>query len=235
MIKLQSSVKIQSSSASKLNSYMNTHQMGFITAFRGTDEHGNAKSQNKNRAKNKELESDIRSMGLPYLKVVGGYIETVRGEDGEPILDTHGKEQKQQVSEDSFAIINNSYSTSNFIDLMVEWGRKYNQDSVLVTIPNLDFDGEISRIALENRQKYGVKDIVGKYYDQSGNIVGTLSDISYNDVEEYFTKIKNKPFEFKTAVWSEVSAAFQSLHPLNSNFTKYRSSSLFKQRLAKIQ
>jgi uncharacterized Fe-S cluster-containing protein len=131
---------------------------------------------------------------------------------------------------------------------MVEMCKKYTQDSVLVTFPHVDFEKKdkngnviknrmngapITRFTPEMARKYGVKDIVGHTYDKNGNLEGILKDVSYQDIQMYFTALGNTAFEFKT--FQEVSSSAVSLLPIDSCSSAVRSSGCFKQRFSKVK
>ena len=82
-----------------------------------------------NKKKTEELANDIRNAGLGYVRVLGGYIEN-KGTDAEV-----------DVTEESFFVpITKGYDKQDFFDLAIELCKKYNQDSVLISMPGfVDF------------------------------------------------------------------------------------------------
>ena len=83
----------------------------------------------ENNKRNKKLNSDINSLGYAYIPVYGGY-----------------KEEGQDVAqvEKSFIVFpyqrrnNEQVDYETFLSNMMQLGKKYNQDSILVKYPNDD-------------------------------------------------------------------------------------------------
>ena len=104
----------------------------FISASRGENtEQENAESTDR-------LAADIRSLGLGYIQVLGGFIEN------------KGTPDEVEVTERSFIIPQpNTLSDVEFFESMIDLCKKYNQDSVLISMPGYcDFgyynkDGEL--------------------------------------------------------------------------------------------
>jgi len=123
------------------------------------------------KQKTKELANDIRSAGLGYIKTVGGYIED-------------GNEEGIPVVEMSFFVpYNNSVTPEEFKNLAIEWCNKYNQDTVLLKMPNSN-------------------DI--NYLNKSGEIEMTFNNTRLDDkfIQQYFSylakgKHKGRRFYFE--------------------------------------
>ncbi len=90
---------------------MNTTQCCFITAFREYDANHMRLSKTENRKRNKELEALIKSSGLTYHKVHGGFIDT-------------------------FVVVNNRFTFQDFTKLMLDWCREFDQEAILITTPD---------------------------------------------------------------------------------------------------
>lgn len=149
----------------RLEKHFNTNECAFISACR---------SENSPEINNKltnELANDLRKLGYGYIKVKGGYIETLR--DG----------TKKPVEEKTFAIFNNNNESfenfpsgykTDFVRDMIALCRKYNQDSVLIKEKNQP----------------------GHYYNQSGETFENFNTITKDNIEEYFTRLRNTKFKF---------------------------------------
>lgn len=66
------SESILASSFNRARVHMNRELCAFITAFRDSDEFGNVYSLKEKRQRNRELEREIKSSGLTYIKAKGG-------------------------------------------------------------------------------------------------------------------------------------------------------------------
>ena len=155
---------VMCSSFSRCVEFMNKYDCMFITAFRSEYSH------KENRRRNKQLAMDIHNSDLTYIKALGGFVETLS--DG----------TKQRVTEETFCIVNNGYTTEDFIKLAIEWCGKYEQEAVLVTSPHQD-----------KTRNYALN-IVGTYYTASGSVDMEFDHANIGDVEEYFTNICGKDF-----------------------------------------
>lgn len=158
-------IKESGANLSRLLSHLKDKDVAFITAFRG----GN--SMKANIENNKKLALDIYNLGYSYIKIEGGYMEEV--EDGEPV----------EVKEKSFAVIHTPKSKKDqdeFFELMLGLCKKYNQDSVLISLVDRE----------EDHPKAS--------YNSDGEIVyGPFNKINTQDVESFFTKIHNHKFVFE--------------------------------------
>ena len=153
----------------RVRNYMNTTQCGFITAFREYDKNHTHISKTENRKRNKELEALIKSSGLTYHKAHGGFIEhdDVRGDI--------------RVTEDTFVVVNNRFTLQDFTKLMLDWCRKFDQEAILITMPD------------QNSTKNAIN-VEGRYYDANGNVTMSFDHATVQDAEEYFTNICGKDF-----------------------------------------
>lgn len=178
---------IYASSFNRAIEHMNTKQCGFITAFRHQDSQGNLLSNNENRRRNKELETDIKKSGLTYIKCKGGFIED------------KGTEHESRVTEDTFCVINNRFSHNDFTKLMIAWCAKYEQEAVLVTTP------------VPQRAKNGQPlvnkpiNVIGTYWSGEGKEQSTFNNATVQDAEEYFTNICGKDFVLSATELNETN------------------------------
>jgi len=188
----------------------------FITAFRGHkyDDEGNETeedaSHNDNRKRNKNLEADIKSAGLAFYRCKGGYRET----------DLNG--ESREVAEDTFCVANNKYSDEDFVNLMIDLGVRYDQDSILITIPNKS--GNDRKTA----------DITGRYYCTStrvgtiGEILDEFNNLSVSDISEYFTKLYGKSFTLEK-ISSDITTDYVSSIGRSVN-TRFLASQAFAEK-----
>ena len=175
-IYVKSSESILESSFNRARAHMNRELCAFITAFRDSDESGNPYSLKEKRQRNKELEREIKSSGLTYVKAKGGFIENA------------GTSNAVRVEEETFCVINNRYAPNDFIKLAIHWCGMFDQDAVLVTEPN-----PIRRS--DGHPDAGKPiDIIGRYYDKHGNVEMEFHNASVKDAEEFFTNLYGKDF-----------------------------------------
>ena len=80
--------------------------------------------------KSKELEQDLRSLGLGYIPTLGGY--------GLDVSTENDKEVIKHLDELSYAIPYkpNIMTEPQFFDAILKLGKKYNQESVLIALPS---------------------------------------------------------------------------------------------------
>lgn len=154
---------VQAGSFNRARKWMNELPCCFITAWRSD------LSRNEKIRANRLLASDIRSAGLTYFKAVGGYVEN------------QGTDDEVRVVEQSYMVVNNQYILSEFVSLCTYWCRKYNQDSVLVTVP-VKKDGS------------SAIQVTGRYYDKNGDVVQEYNSVSVGTVQEYFSSMYGKDF-----------------------------------------
>jgi hypothetical protein len=173
----------------------------FITAFR------NEYTKSENIERNKQLAQDIHDSDLTYFKCHGGFVELTK--EGEPI----------RVTEQTFCVVNNGYTTIDFVNLAVSWCRKYEQEAVLVTSP---VEEQVNgRKALS---------IVGRYYDQSGKVTDTFENADVKDADMYFTNIYHKDFVLS----SDMIMVATNLERYNSMPGYVRASRRFKTKYPEL-
>ena len=116
------------------------------------------KTEQENKQRTEQLAKDLRAEGLGFVRVLGGYIEN------------KGEENEREVTEESFFVpMPKNYDEERFFDVAIELCKKYNQDSVLISMPNyVDFG----------------------YYDKNGNFDFSPGDkLTFNNVGEYFSAL----------------------------------------------
>lgn len=142
--------------------HFDSSNLCFITAYRNTN------SKNKNELENKKLAMEIPSLGYDYLRLNGKYKE-----DG----------NDEFTDENSFMIIDdnlNETNQDNFFLNMLKLCKQYNQDSVLISLPN--------------NKKYPIAT-----YDKNGKILyGPFSKITIDKVSDFFSQIHNHKFIFES-------------------------------------
>lgn len=125
-----------------------------ISACRGE------RTEEENKKKTDELAKDIRSYDLGYIRILGGYIEN------------KGTEDEKEVTEESFFVPKNKdMSDEDFFDIAIKLCKKYNQDSVLISLPDYTDFG---------------------YYDKSGNFdfsPGEKFIANDKEIGEYFSAL----------------------------------------------
>ena len=89
-----------------------------ISACRGD------KTEEENAKRTDQLANDIREANLGYIRILGGYIEN------------KGTDNEKEVTEESFFVPKNkNMSDEDFFDIAIKLCKKYNQDSVLISLP----------------------------------------------------------------------------------------------------
>ena len=117
-----------------------------ISACRGE------RTEEENAKKTDELASDLRSMNYGFIRILGGYIEN------------KGTEDEKEVTEESFFVPKpKNEDDQTFFDNAIKLCKKYNQDSVLISLPefcdfgyykkNGDFDFRRERSSLQMTKK----------------------------------------------------------------------------------
>lgn len=122
---------------------------------------------------NRELKAALLSQGLGVRKVKGAYIENFKSEDPEkpPI----------EVSEASLFVMNlPNLDQQEFFDIIINLGKKYCQDSVLL-IPKGGQQGAFL---------YGTNNGDFPGLDQKA----TYEKLSFGKKHEFMSKIRNRPF-----------------------------------------
>lgn len=101
---------------SRILTHIETRNIGFVTAFRG----GSSVPLEQNRARNRQLQSDIRQAGFGFLRVQGSWPEN------------EGTPEEQQVVEESFLVIGKEGDDNGQLKgFLKKVGAKYNQDAVI--------------------------------------------------------------------------------------------------------
>ena len=114
---LQNNKFITESNWSRLNRHLNDNCF-IISGCRGD------KTEKENKKATETLANDIRNAGLGYIRILGGYIEN------------KGEEDEREVVEESFFVpMPKNYDKDKFFDVAIKLCKKYNQDSVLVSMP----------------------------------------------------------------------------------------------------
>ncbi len=163
-------MKVFESSLSRLFSKMQEHDTGTITAFRGEY------TKKENRARNRELLSDLVVMGYRVTEVDGSYIENFN------------TPQANEVKEDSFFVEDWADKGRLRADLE-KLGQKYEQDSVLF-IPKINSQGTTKAILIGTRADAWPG--LGKEtpFFKSG----------WGRPAEFMTKVRNRPFIFESVI-----------------------------------
>ena len=161
---------------SRILQYVDEMGCMIISAERGE------RSDEENARKTKQLENDIRQLGLGYKPSYGGYVENKNSPD-----------ERDITGEVSFIVAKpKDMLDEDFMDIAIELGNRYNQESVLVALPTMN-QGKPS------------------YIKTSGNDIGNV-DMQFDkfrqsiksgpDKDDYFTKTKRngKQFSFYNTV-----------------------------------
>lgn len=130
----------------------------------------------QNNELTKALEDDLKQMAYGFIKVKGGYIEKHNGVD-------------VPVEEKTFVVIDNNkedtpwipHTKRNFLRDMVLLANKYNQQEVLIKEKNQP----------------------ARYYDKDANITREFKEISKDNIEKYYTRLRNTKFKFIEAEENE--------------------------------
>lgn len=178
---------IQESSLSRVYKHISEHDCATITAFRGDPFDGSncitgkppSKFQDNdltalevNKRNNKFLEAALLSKGLGVTSIDGTYIENYQSTDpANPPL---------EVKEDSLFVVNlTDYPQKEFFDIIINLGKEYCQDSVLL-IPK---GGEQGAVLYGTNNSFPGLDVSLKY-----------DKIGYGKEREFMSKIRNRPF-----------------------------------------
>ena len=148
---MDNSELIKESNWSRITKHINDNCF-MISGCRGD------KTEKENKQRTEQLAKDLRAEGLGFVRVLGGYIEN------------KGEEDEREVTEESFFVpMPKNYDEDKFFDVAIELCKKYNQDSVLISMPNyVDFG----------------------YYDKNGNFDFSPGDkLTFNNVGEYFSAL----------------------------------------------
>lgn len=155
-------------------------------------------SDEENIKRTDDLMRDIRNSGLGFIRILGGYIENKGMSD-----------EKYVNGEESFFVPKpRGMSDEDFFDIAIDLCKKYNQDSVLVSLPEyVDFG----------------------YYDKSGNFdfsPGNKFIADEKHIQQYYSMLvkgskSKKKFAFGEGVdWIAVrvpSSSYQAAYMSNMN------------------
>lgn len=132
-------VQINETSEDRIINFHLPRGFAMLTAFRSEYSFG------ENRSRNRQLANDLKQLGYSYVKVTGGYIETItpdnpNWEDADVIP---GRDDIRQlpIMEESFLVTMFNIKTNEvadyetFKDDMIDLGKEFEQDSVLVAPP----------------------------------------------------------------------------------------------------
>lgn len=116
--KLKTYSGITESNWSRLSTHVNNGCF-MISACRGD------KSEKENKVRTEALAKDLRFYGLGFVRVLGGYVEDAPNGD------------KREVVEESFFVPQpKGYENEEFFNIAITLCAKYNQDSVLISMPD---------------------------------------------------------------------------------------------------
>jgi hypothetical protein len=173
---------VKESNWSRLNKHINENCF-IISACRGE------RSEAQNKKATEELAKDLRADGLGFIRVLGGFIEN------------KGQPDETEVTEESFFVpMPKNYNREDFFNVAIKLCRKYNQDSVLISMPGfVDFG----------------------YYNKNGSFDFSPGDkLTFNDdkVGEYFSTLvkgskRNNKWAFIDTVKSVETEWLALRHP----------------------
>ena len=160
---------------SRLNKHLKDNCF-MISACRGD------KTEKENKQRTEQLAKDIRAKGLGFIRILGGYVEN------------KGEADEREVVEESFLVpMPKNYAKYMFFDDAIELCKKYNQDSVLISMPEyVDFG----------------------YYDKNGNFdfsPGESLTFSNDKVGEYFSALRKG--SKRNAKWAFTTEWLAIRHP----------------------
>ena len=161
-------------------------------------------SLEEKRIRNKILEKKLRDSGLGFNKCAGGFVEK--------------HNSSEQITEYSYIVYNNRFPDEKFIKLMIYFGQKFDQDSILISRPIL------------NKDRTKLANIEADYYATSTRegAIGTktlhFDNISMQDINMFFTKIYGKKFKFasipeEVELFSKPSGSF-AMNSMEHRFAK---------------
>lgn len=112
-------INIEESNLSRIKQHIDSGCM-MISASRGN------LTQSENKKRTDELANDLKKLKYGYIRVLGGYIET-----------DENTGDKREVTEESFFVPKpKNVSDESFFDNSIKLCKKYNQDSVLISLPD---------------------------------------------------------------------------------------------------
>lgn len=140
------------------------------------------KTEEENKQRTEQLAKGLRAEGLGFVRVLGGYIEN------------KGEADEREVTEESFFVpMPKNYNEDKFFNVAIQLCKRYNQDSVLISMPNY--------------VEFG-------YYDKNGNFdfsPGEKLVFTDNKVGEYFSTLitRNK----RNTKWAFTTEWLALKHP----------------------
>lgn len=158
---------LQEAGLARIHDKMLKHSVGIISAFRG------AMPYSANMENHLGLKSQIRAMGYQVIGVKGSYIEN------------YGSEEAQEVNEKSLFVVNpeegdDDDKLKNDLRML---GKQYNQDAIL------------SKRYGESAYVIGTSEYKHAY--PSYNEYVRIGNPKLGKANEFFTKIKKRPFTFE--------------------------------------
>lgn len=146
----------------------------FMTAFRKKDALDNPDLRKERHRKNRELEAEIKASGLTYVKAMG-------------------RAPGNRIPEEVFCVVNNRYAPADFQKLVLHWCSMFDQDDVLMTVPDpvLRSDGH------PNAGK--PIDVIGRWYNKSGGIDKEFHHAALEDAEKFFAHVYGSGFVLTAA------------------------------------
>lgn len=182
------SAKINESNWGRIIQHIDNGCM-MISACRGD------KTEEENAKRTDQLAKDIRESNLGYIRILGGYIEN------------KGTDNEKEVTEESFFVPKNkNMSDEDFFDIAIKLCKKYNQDSVLVSLPKYTDFG---------------------YYDKNGDFdfsPGEKFIANDKNIGEYFSALVYGPRSKEKFAFSELKTEWLAVrHPSSSYQAAYMS------------
>lgn len=183
-------IRINETNYNKLLNYHLENGFCILTAFRSE------LSQSENRSRNKQLMNDLKSAGYSFIKITGGFKETINSDnphwdEAEP---TNDPNQKMWLTiEESLIVPNYNINTKspneNFDDLkslIIRLGIKYGQDSVLISEPHSN--GKAYYVVTNSR----IGDVGSIDMQFNGTSLASISDEYFSSLAKTANKLKAK-------------------------------------------
>lgn len=158
--------ELNESGLTRLYKKMESYNVGMISAFRGD------KTKSQNKLNNLSLKAKLLSDGFDVTKIYGTYIEN------------YGSENEQEVSEESFFVVETEKSPSVF-EKLPQYGNIYDQDSVFL------------KPAGEKGYLLGTSDRSDAFPPKGDKVI--VGSPVMGQEGEFFSKVKNRPFTMKEA------------------------------------
>lgn len=192
MIEIKSGlVRINETSENKIVNFHLKRGFAMLTAFRSEY------TISENRGRNRKLAGDLKANGYSYIKVTGGYIETITSDnvnwkEGD-VIPNDPEHRQLAVMEESFLVPMFNVETKETItDLksfrndMIDLGIKYEQDSVLIAPP--EGQGKPEYVITNSRN--GVTGSVDCTFDTL--TIASVADTYFSMKEKTIRKAKRK-------------------------------------------